>query len=109
MAALPKAWGCRTGAWTAGSSQRAAQSPGVTGPDTGALPEPVRRFWPDAGGGVSGRGRRAEGRSRHAAALAGPRRSLAGPAAAATTSAVAGAQGVPGTDGATGRVAPRLV
>src|ERR1039458_171357 len=102
-------WGCGVGASAAGPTQRAAQAARTAGPGAGALwGGTLRRFRSDADGRtvVEGNG---GGGSRDAATLAvggGPAHGASPPAKAP---AMAGAQAEFRGDGATGRVAPRLV
>ena len=109
LAAVSGRWGRRAGASAAGPTQRAAQAARAAGAGAGPLcGGTLRRLWPDADGRASGEGK-AGGGSRDVAALAAGRRPAHGAAAQAKAPAMAGTQAVLWGDGATGRVAPRLV
>src|SRR6267154_428850 len=109
LAAVSGCWGCGVGASTARPGQRAAQAGCAPGAGAGALRGgALRGLRPDIDGGASGQGRSGGG-SRDGEAVAADQREADRAPPQASASAMAGTQAVLWGDGATGRLAPRLV
>src|SRR5205823_221316 len=109
LEAISGRWGRRISASAAGPTRRTAQAARTAGAGSGPLcGRTLRRLWPDADGRTAVEGKAGSG-SRDVTALAAGRGQTYGAAAQAKAPAMAGAQAELWCDGATGRVAPRLV
>ena len=108
VAAVSSGGRCRVSASVARTAQSPAQAGRVTAAGAGALHAAVSGFWADAGSGVSG-GRGSGGGSRDAAAVVDRPGDAECAAAGAAASGLARTPSLLWDDGATGRVASRLV